>query len=500
MPSPSGNTRLAPLLGFALLAALLVIVYVAVLEKRFASGEIYPHYSTLRSDPLGARALHDSLAALPQLEVNRNRKSLMSIDTLDGDTALWLCGLSRGAFDRLRAPEDSPVLRAVREDGARLLITLNPRSVPRKFDLAEEEEETAFEEWWDERERIRREREKGDEEASEPGGDSDGETGAGGKDADKDNAGEKPAEEKDEIEETANEESKENDAPEDEPVSDEDDDKEEEEMRTEMMGPRLTELLEIDLEIPDEFERPDEGWEARRGENPLTTGLPGALPHWRSQYRFDTASPEWHVAATVEGEPVVVERKFGAGTVILATDSYFASNEALWRESQPDFLVWLLGGKSRIVFDETIHGTVESGGTMKIIRRYRFHGFFFGLAIFVALLAWKSGTSLSPGSEAIERGLVDGGTSVAGEEAGAGMTRLLRRNVPRKQLLRTCLQVWRSSSGQRHRAENDGQRQAIDTIVAAHERDPKATPALEAFRRISYVLSHPDEFRDSKQA
>lgn len=457
--------RLAPVLGFVGLAVLLIAGFTAVLEKRFESGELYPHYSTLRSDPLGAKALHDSLTSLDGLEVSRNVKSLMSIDHLDGDTTLWLCGLSRASFERLRAPEDSPVLRAVEDDGARLVITLNPRAVPEKFDLAEEEELTDFEEWWEERERIQRQKKGDEEEESEEKEDAD---------SDADETEEKKQKEKSREEwEIEFEESN---------------------------GEPLTQLLGLEVEIPDEFERPDEGWELAAADAPITAALPETLPNWRSHHRFAELGGEWKVAATIDDEPVLIERSLGAGTVVLASDSYFASNEALWRGASPDFLLWLTGAKPRLVFDETIHGTVETGGTMKIIRRYRFHGFFFGLAIFVALLAWKSGSSLSPGSEEIERGIIGEGDSIAGEETGAGMLRLLRRNVPQPQLLRTCLQVWRESSGQRHRAENDGQRSAIEEIVSAHESDPKEVPITEAFRRISYILSNPDEFQRPNRA
>lgn len=451
--------RLAPVLGFVGLAVLLIAGFTTVLEKRFESGELYPHYSTLRSDPLGAKALHDSLASLDGLEVSRNVKSLRSIDHLDGDSTLWLCGLSRASFERLRAPEDSPVLRAVEDDGARLVISLNPRAVPEKFDLAEEEELTDFEEWWEERERVQRQ--KRGEETEEAEEESE--------DADSEKEKKEKSREEWELEfEEAN-------------------------------GEPLTGLLGLEVEIPDEFERPDDGWELAAADIPVTAALPEPLPHWRSHHRFAELDDEWKVVATIDGDPVLIERSLGAGTVVLASDSYFASNEALWRGANPDFLLWLTGAKPRLVFDETIHGTVETGGTMKIIRRYRFHGFFFGLAIFVALLAWKSGSSLSPGSEEIERGITGEGDSIAGEETGAGMLRLLRRNVPQPQLLRTCLQVWRESSGQRHRAENEGQRSAIEEIVAAHESEPKEVPITEAFRRITYILSNPDEFQGASK-
>src|SRR5437016_9305442 len=67
---PGRNNGLLWMVAFALLAILvwgLEQVAVAPLE----TGEVYPAYSSLRSDPLGAKALYESLAALPDLTVER---------------------------------------------------------------------------------------------------------------------------------------------------------------------------------------------------------------------------------------------------------------------------------------------------------------------------------------------------------------------------------------------------------------------------------------------
>ena len=58
------------LLGIAL-AALLVWGLEQVIITPLETGEVYPEYSSLRSDPLGAKALYESLAALPELSVER---------------------------------------------------------------------------------------------------------------------------------------------------------------------------------------------------------------------------------------------------------------------------------------------------------------------------------------------------------------------------------------------------------------------------------------------
>src|SRR5207244_5727380 len=59
--------------------ALLLVVSIAFVwglislyEQRFVEGDIYPVYSSLRSDPLGAEALFDSAAHLPGYSTRRN--------------------------------------------------------------------------------------------------------------------------------------------------------------------------------------------------------------------------------------------------------------------------------------------------------------------------------------------------------------------------------------------------------------------------------------------
>ena len=58
--------------GAALLAAGFAYGALRLFGIQFAIGEVYPEYSSLRSDPLGSKLLFDSLAGLPQLRVERN--------------------------------------------------------------------------------------------------------------------------------------------------------------------------------------------------------------------------------------------------------------------------------------------------------------------------------------------------------------------------------------------------------------------------------------------
>ncbi len=60
----------------ALLAGALLFTVVRLFDLQFAAGEVYPEYSSLRTDPKGARLLYDSLASLPGITVERNYRAL----------------------------------------------------------------------------------------------------------------------------------------------------------------------------------------------------------------------------------------------------------------------------------------------------------------------------------------------------------------------------------------------------------------------------------------
>lgn len=423
-------------LGLVLLGVVLMTGFYMVLERRFLEGGLYPHYASHRSDPLGTSVFYETLERLGTWEVSRNRKPLDTRKDLDGETAILLLGYPREDFLDLRVPADSEMLRAV-DAGARLVITLNPDFVPEVYQPSVSEEE---EEWLEERRRIREERLR------------------------RSLAGEDEEEEKEKKE------------------------SEEENLEREMadlFGARFTTRTGFTFATLEGFERPEGGWETVPGETLAPEGVPAELPYWRSQFRFELRDPAWKAVALVGEDPVVIERRWGRGSLVVTTDSYFVSNESLHFGGEPGFLLWLLGDKKKVVFDETVHGTSESGGAMKLIRRHRAHGVFFGLFVFLILWAWRSASSLVPGNEDLEGGIVSAGGAVAGEETGSGFIRLLRRSVLPSELIPRCVEVWKGTLSAELPAETADK---IDRLVADHRRDPKRHGIVETYAAISEQL------------
>jgi len=443
-------------IGLALLSLAFASIFIKVIEMRVSGGDIYPHYATLRGDPLGCSALFDSFKALDAYTVRQNLTPLTAVKNLDGDTALFLLGLPWDSFESLRARDDSPVIRAVKDEGARLVITLNPKIVPDTYRKKNSEEE---DDWLDRRrklrEKIRRERAKkrgkGEKDVKSDNPDQDDQKG----DDDEDDEDKLSKEEK-KLEEEANA----------------------------TFGVKLAEQIGVDLPDVADFDRPETGWKTRPGKSFDPKGVPTNLPYWHSQYRLKAKDPAWKKAVLIGKAPAVLERRLGKGTVVIATDTYFASNEALHDGGYPAFLLWLTGGKKHLVFDETIHGSIASGGAMKLIRHYRLHGFFLGMFIFIGLWAWRSAVSLTPGDESIDRGLAEG-AAVSGEQSNAGFVQLLKRSIPGKDLPSKCVEVWKSNQV-RHITKDQEAR--IASIIAEQKANPRGHGIAETYRSISREL------------
>lgn len=433
--------KVLSILGLLGLAGVLAFAFAEILDRRLSEGGIYPAYASFRSDPLGASALFETFDRMDRYQVSRNLVHLNSVKSLDGDTTILLLGYPRDGIEDLRAPKDSPVMAAVKE-GARLVVTLNPGLVPEIYRPATTDEE---DDWMERRSILR------DERVKRRGGGS------------------------------------ETDDPDEDAEKDEEDEEEKifEERMAESLGPRLTAELGFDVGNVEKFERPEEGWKTDPGSSFTAKEMPAALPDWYSQFHFEIEDKRWKPAVLVDGKPVVIERKYGKGTIVFTSDTFFVSNEALHGGADPEFLIWLVGDNAKIVFDETIHGSQETGGAMKLLRRYRLHGVFLGLLVFVGLWAWRSASTLAPGSGDLDLGYVGGGTAVAGEDTGAGLIRLLRRSVPDEDLLAQCVESWEKAQ---HSEIPEEMRRAIAGVTNRHKADPGNFGASDAYAEITELL------------
>jgi hypothetical protein len=208
--------------------------------------------------------------------------------------------------------------------------------------------------------------------------------------------------------------------------------------------------------------------------------LPGVL-EWHSGIVFTNLGESWHVIYARGTNPVVIEREFGKGSVVIATDSYFVSNEAMSKDRHADLLAWLIGPDKKIVFDEAHFGIVETSGVVTLMRKYRLHGLAAGLILIAGLFIWKNSTSLVP--PLVEEKRED---FVTGRDSATGFVNLLRRSIAPRQLLATCFEEWKKSVTQKGKISTPRLHQA--EAIFSSESSATGSNPIEIYNKISETL------------
>jgi hypothetical protein len=174
----------------------------------------------------------------------------------------------------------------------------------------------------------------------------------------------------------------------------------------------------------------------------------------------------------------------GKGTIVLCSDSSFASNLALLRERRTELLAWLLDGKKNVIFDETHLGVSESPGVAALARRYRLQGFAAGILALALLFLWKNAFPFPRPS----RAAAGESAVIRGRRAFEGLAAVLSRNVSPSRLLETCAAEWRKTlprGGSGRVAEIE----AVEVIVRSQEESRRESNPVAGYRRITEALA-----------
>ena len=427
------RARFAVLAGIA--AGLLLIAgLVHLFLLRFQAGDIYPPYSSLRADPLGAKAFYESLTRCPNLSVSRNHQDLTSLD-LSSDTTLLFLG-DTVSFE----PNDDYIpgaivgwLEGFVRRGGRLVITLQPRTwaPPDPSDDAVEPEDEEEKSEVGSLPRVAR------GQKSEDGGqdlevESQDEGSATNQVPEKD-AGKPPRKRHREF------------------VLKED-------------GFEGNMALTNWLGTAFALMPPSGSASATLGAEPDFSDLPPSLS-CHTFLCFSNAAPAWKAVYRRNGNPVMMERRVGKGSFVLSTMSFFSSNEALRDERRPELLAWLIGRNRHVIFDETHHGIFESRGMTWLMRKYRLSWLGIGLLVLAGLFIWQNGTSLVPAETA--RAAPD---VARGKGSTSGLVNILRRHVATDTVLELCVKEWKRTLG-RAGPELEQKIREVDAIL---ERDRSA--------------------------
>jgi len=227
---------------------------------------------------------------------------------------------------------------------------------------------------------------------------------------------------------------------------------------------------------------------ARRGV-PDDSPLPRSIPVHTSLH-FSSTNSNWRtIYARIVGtnvQPVVVERTMGKGGIVLCADSFCFSNEALRREREPELLAWFIGPAREVVFDETHLGVQEDPGVATLARKYRLGGVFVALLILAGLFVWKNSASFMPPYE--EQLALERGELIEGKDSTSGFINLLRRNIPPADLMKVCLEQWNAHFAHA-RKPSESKLEAMQKIIDAENvLEPRQRNPVRMYRELSSVL------------
>jgi hypothetical protein len=418
---PTNNKILVIALFFVLTLFVVGMVHLFIL--RFEAGDVYPEYSSLRSDPRGSKALYEGLEKLPDVAVSRLYQPLAKLRDDPAKTLFYL-GANSGSEGDLY--EDTVKdLEALVENGGRLIISFSPvgKEAPAHSEGETEEGSGAKEE------RLNQGPEKSD-------GDEDQQT-----------------------------------------------------------DENLSGLFFRPISLADRwgfrFSYAGSGEDSQNAYASLVAQSPiKALPssiRWHTTLYFDRLDNAWRVIYGRDGRPVMIERHFGSGTIVLSADSYFISNEAMLRDRYPELLAWLVGTNRELIFDETHLGVSENPGIVALGRRYRLHGLVIGLLLLASLFVWKNSVSFVPPSDRSLPG--EESLFVAGKDSATGFTNLLRRTIPPQDILTVCCEEWKKSFSHARKASADPLGR-IETVVRLEKMQPaRRRNPVQGYQTISQILA-----------
>jgi hypothetical protein len=344
------------LLVIALIAAVLLSAFglLRLFALRFERGDVFPPYSSLRSDPLGCKALFLALERTPGLDVRRNYRDPEKLKGSQAGT-IYILGAGGGVLEHPRDRE-AKKLEALAGEGNRLVIA---------FGKVGEE------------------------------GDAAGET------ADESDVGEKGTKE----------------------------------ALPAKPCPKRGGAWGLEIGAFDPPAGPLKGSPSATATAPVS-GLPTTIP-LNSRRHFKGEGKGWIAVYSYGGRAVVLERNIGRGSIVLLAESYLLSNEALRKDRCPGLLAWLQGAGRTALFDESHLGVRDNPGIMMLIRKHRLVPFLVALLATALLYVWKCGVPFVgvplPEKEYRE---------VCGRDSVSGLVNLLRRNVPREELIGACFREW----------------------------------------------------------
>jgi len=434
------NTIRSIVLALVLLSFMGGTVHLFIL--RFETGDVYPAYSSLRSDPLGARALYESLQNFDDIVVSRNYQLLHSVK-LEPDTTFLYLGASSPEYDSV--PEELVnAFDRLTKSGGRLVVSYLP--VHKKTEKKVK--------------KTCNKKKLNAEDRTDPKTDD----GAGDSMQNNQNHVDKPPVNKSESQKK--------------------DDRASTKRPTENKSVSMKKHWGIGFEFNENLPADNDKYLAVDA----TTNRPNLPPaiSWHTNLYFDLFDNAWQVIYACKGRPVIIERPFGEGTIVLSADSFFVSNEALRSERHPQLLIWLMGSNSKMVFDEAHFGIAKQPGVASLLRHYRFHWFFAALAVMALLFVWKNAVYFVP---PVKDEVLTTAEVVSEKDFTQGLIALLRRNLGGAKILEVCGKEWEQTFKKDKHFQVATFERVNSILQTKSSSSKKKTDPVDGYRKISIIIS-----------
>ena len=434
-----------------------------LLLLRYERGDIYPPYSTLRADPLGTRAYYEALDSLPTYTVARGYTSLHRQIEQKPGTLLFL-GLDANDIKTF-TKDEAQELNDFVTNGGRVVITFAPQ----------DPEST-------EPEKNKKDKKDSDKKTP-PDAKPEKSTPSDAKPA-------PPPPAEDTTPKTEQEKHEREEFRKDQDDEEKDNPDQQTEIEAEKYVPSLAAIWGFGWDVAkvakDEPKaKSDDSSDSTNLSDSNSTDDSDASPaekkpdvlavsvnkdnagpgvSWKSALYFVRLEPEWLRLYTAKDNPVVVQRNWGKGEIVLATDSYFISNEGLRNDRRPALVSLLTGPAGLLVFDETHLGTQEQEGVMYLADKFHLEGYLYGMVGVVLLFLWRNSVPLVPPRAVADPTRLGG--AVSGKDSRSGLVNLLRRNIATSEILKTSLGEWRRGATPNRKHLHD-KLAAMESVLAA---------------------------------
>ncbi len=204
---------------------------------------------------------------------------------------------------------------------------------------------------------------------------------------------------------------------------------------------------------------------------------------WYSNIHFETGE-EWNIILKDDDRNFIVERTIGKGSLVFLSDSYLISNEAMFNDCYSWFLSWLIGNNKNIIFDETHLGIVHKTNIVELAKRYRLHGFFFGLIILVVLYVWKNFSFFIPNAQSPEASK----NITLGKDTSSGFILLLEKSIPKDDISVICKNEWLKTDSVSRNLDQDKLEQINTAIEIERNLPTKERNPINTYSRIRKII------------